>query len=175
MALALALAEATDLHGVAFRAERFKSVIAHQLAAAEEAGTLPAWEYSATDAEADSDVARASSLLMLALPGAVLGCHTEPSCERDGTTPRIEGESLAFYRSALTWRTELQTFPELDWEETADPRVLHFSRPHGWHSVTNFGSEPVRLPEGIVVVTSRPTPDGILAPATTAWLLRWVD
>ncbi|MEA5456699.1 hypothetical protein SPF06_18405 [Sinomonas sp. JGH33] len=178
MAPALALAEATDLHRVAFHAAQFKNVIADQLDTAETAGALPAWSFPAAGPGADSAMARAVSLLTLALPGAIRWRTEAPCAGADvGPSRADHGRSagaLGICPSALAWRTELQTFPQLQWEESTNPCVLHFSRPHGWHSVTNFGPGPALLPKGIVVVTSRPTPDGVLGPATTAWLLRWV-
>ena len=41
-----------------------------------------------------------------------------------------------------------------------DPQVLHFVRPGGWHCMTNFGTEPVALPEGVVRVSSVPLTGG---------------
>jgi alpha-glucosidase len=49
--------------------------------------------------------------------------------------------------------------------------VLHFARPNGWQSVTNFGTEPVALPEGTVVVSSAPLDGGKLPANTTAWIV----
>ena len=49
--------------------------------------------------------------------------------------------------------------------------MLHFRRPGGWQSVTNFGPDPVPLPPGTVVVASGPLTDGRLPADTTAWLL----
>ena len=40
-------------------------------------------------------------------------------------------------------------------------------------SVTNFGTAPVSLPEGSVVLTSGPlTPDGQLPTDTSAWVIK---
>jgi hypothetical protein len=50
-------------------------------------------------------------------------------------------------------------------------QVLHFGRPGGWRSVTNFGSRPVPVPRGTVVVASGPLQDGLLPPDTTAWII----
>lgn len=84
----------------------------------------------------------------------------------------VEGSTLELYRKALGLRSELQTDEELEWVETGNQDVLHFSRPGGWHTVTNFGSEPVELPEGDSVVTSGPLEDGKLPSDTTAWVVR---
>ena len=48
--------------------------------------------------------------------------------------------------------------------------MLHFSRPGGWQSVTNFGTPPVELPAGEVLVSSAPLDGGKLPADTTAWL-----
>ncbi|HET9349426.1 MAG TPA: glycoside hydrolase family 13 protein [Arthrobacter sp.] len=68
----------------------------------------------------------------------------------------VEGSTLEFYRQALKLRRELQTSEELQWHTTASPAVLHFSRPGGWQTVTNFGDEPVELPAGTVLLSSGP-------------------
>ena len=49
--------------------------------------------------------------------------------------------------------------------------LLHFRRPGGWHSVTNFGAQPVPLPPGTVLLASAPLRDGMLPANTTVWLL----
>ncbi len=86
--------------------------------------------------------------------------------EQDGA----EGSTLELYRTALRLRTDLQSGEELEWIPNSNPEVLHFARPNGWQSVTNFGTEPVDLPEGTVVVSSSGLQDGKLPGATTAWL-----
>ena len=54
--------------------------------------------------------------------------------------------------------------------ENGNPDVLHFKRPNGWQSVTNFGNTAVDLPAGAVLVSSAPLEDGKLPANTTAWL-----
>ncbi|OFI37408.1 alpha-amylase [Arthrobacter sp. SW1] len=81
-----------------------------------------------------------------------------------------ESSTLELYRKALKLRRELQSGEELEWIPNADPQVLHFRRPNGWESVTNFGTDAVELPEGTVVVSSSALEDGKLPGATTAWL-----
>ena len=54
---------------------------------------------------------------------------------------------------------------------TGDADVLHFGRPGGWRSVTNFGPRPVPLPHGSMVVASGPLQDGLLPADTTAWII----
>jgi alpha-glucosidase len=48
---------------------------------------------------------------------------------------------------------------------------LHFRRPGGWNSVTNFGDHRVQLPAGAVVVSSGPLEGRMLPPDTTAWVV----
>ena len=79
--------------------------------------------------------------------------------------------TLDFYRSAIHARRELQTGEKLEWMRSGE-NVLHFVRPGGWHSVTNFGSEPIPLPEGEVVASSIPLTDATLPGNATAWLLQ---
>jgi alpha-glucosidase len=82
----------------------------------------------------------------------------------------VAGSTLEFYRRALELRRELQSEETLEWVKSGD-NVLHFTRPGGWHSVTNFGSTPVELPEGAVLLASGPL-DGAKLPAnTTAWVV----
>jgi alpha-glucosidase len=81
--------------------------------------------------------------------------------------------TLELYREALRVRRQLQAVEELDWVPTGDPNVLHFVRPEGWHCVTNFGTVPVGLPEGVVRVSSVPLTDGTLPGECTAWLTEW--
>ncbi|WP_115790280.1 glycoside hydrolase family 13 protein [Arthrobacter silvisoli] len=82
----------------------------------------------------------------------------------------VEGSTLELYRKALALRSDLQSEERLEWIPNANPEVLHFRRPNGWQSVTNFGTEAVELPEGTVVVSSSALEGGKLPGATTAWL-----
>lgn len=82
----------------------------------------------------------------------------------------VEGSTLELYRKALKLRRELQTAEELEWVETGNPEVLHFSRHGGWQSVTNFGAEPVELPAGEVLLSSAPLDGKLLPGNTTVWL-----
>lgn len=79
--------------------------------------------------------------------------------------------SLTFYRRALELRRQLQTGEDFEWVEEVSPEVLHFTRPNGWHCVTNFGSAPVALPSGEVLLSSSPLEDGMLPGDTTVWLI----
>ncbi|WP_427129670.1 glycoside hydrolase family 13 protein [Pseudarthrobacter sp. S9] len=82
----------------------------------------------------------------------------------------VEGSTLELYRRALKLRRELQSSEELQWHPAASPEALHFSRPGGWQSVTNFGAEPVELPAGTVLVSSGPLDGSFLPANTTVWL-----
>lgn len=80
------------------------------------------------------------------------------------------GSTLELYRAALRLRRQLQTEEALAWVETGDPDVVHFTRPGGWHCVTNFGTEGVPLPAGTVRLSSAPLEAGRLPGETTVWL-----
>ena len=109
---------------------------------------------------------RAVLLLNLALP------HPE---DPDHAGPGADAGRMDFLRAAFAWRTELESFSYVYWEDSRDDALLHFSRPYGWHCVANFGPSPVPVPEGIIVISSCALHDGYLPPATTVWLLRWVE
>jgi alpha-glucosidase len=82
-----------------------------------------------------------------------------------------DDSTLALYREALRMRHSLQSEEQLKWIEEPNTSVLHFTRPNGWHSVTNFGTEPIDLPAGTVILSSGPL-DGAKLPAnTTAWII----
>ena len=81
-----------------------------------------------------------------------------------------ETSTLALYRRALAERRRLQTAEALEWVADAPAEVVQFRRPNDWTSITNFGTEPVPLPAGRVVVASAPLPDGVLPGETTVWL-----
>ncbi|MEJ7629457.1 MAG: glycoside hydrolase family 13 protein [Nocardioidaceae bacterium] len=77
---------------------------------------------------------------------------------------------LSFYRRALALRRRLVTTESLDWVDTRDDSVLHVVRPNGWHCIVNFGSDPVPLPPGSVVLTSTPFDGGALPAEAAAWV-----
>jgi alpha-glucosidase len=80
-----------------------------------------------------------------------------------------EGSTLHLYRSALRLRRGLQSPERLIWHEAAEG-VVHFERPGGWHSVTNFGTTPVALPAGQVLLSSAPLEGGLLPGEAGAWV-----
>ncbi|MDR4534594.1 glycoside hydrolase family 13 protein [Glutamicibacter sp. PS] len=82
------------------------------------------------------------------------------------------GSTLELYRAALRLRRELQGAETLRWLETARPDVLSFERPGGWVVMTNFGTEPVDLPEGELLISSAELVTGALPGEATAWLHR---
>jgi alpha-glucosidase len=65
----------------------------------------------------------------------------------------------------------LQAAESLEGMPGINGQVLHFGRPGGWRSVTNFGPRPDPLPRGTVVVASGPLQDGLLPADTTAWII----
>jgi alpha-glucosidase len=79
------------------------------------------------------------------------------------------GSTLELYRDALRLRSQLQTLEQLEWMPVDNPNVLHFVRPGGWHCISNFSTEAVALPPGVVRVSSSPI-EAVLPGETTVWL-----
>jgi alpha-glucosidase len=77
--------------------------------------------------------------------------------------------TLTLYRQALALREHLFASSSLSWVEP-EPSVLHFERPGGIRCVTNFGTEPVSLPAGQVLLSSAYLDHGRLPADTTVWL-----
>ena len=91
---------------------------------------------------------------------------------------------LSTFRRALELRKGLVTAEEMQWHETGDATVLHFSRPNGWHCITNFGrghfdltgkgeilhSSAPLAQAGIFLIHGVETRGNDLPPATTVWL-----
>ena len=78
--------------------------------------------------------------------------------------------TLRLYRRVLGLRRKLQSGESLQWVDSADT-VLHFRRPGGWESITNFDSEPVQL-SAPAVISSSPLADKTVLPTdTTAWIM----
>ncbi|CAB4618871.1 MAG: alpha-amylase [Actinobacteria bacterium] len=83
----------------------------------------------------------------------------------------VKGSTLELYRELLSLRKQLQTTENHTWiNHWLQPGVLHFMRNNGWHSVTNFGDKPVKLPKGELLATSMPLVDGKLPANATAWV-----
>jgi alpha-glucosidase len=77
--------------------------------------------------------------------------------------------TLHLYRRALALRGHLFAGTDLAWI-VSEPSVLHFERPGGVRCVTNFGVEPIVLPDGDVLLSSIQLADGRLPRDATAWL-----
>ncbi|BAS12095.1 alpha,Alpha-Phosphotrehalase [Arthrobacter sp. Hiyo8] len=54
--------------------------------------------------------------------------------------------------------------------DISDENVLHFVRPGNWHVVANFGTAPVALPKGEVLLASADVKNGTLPGEATAWI-----
>jgi len=79
--------------------------------------------------------------------------------------------TLNLYRNALRLRRDLQTTEDYVWVNHIFNRdVLHFKRPNGWQSITNFGTKPVKLPKGQLLLTTKDLVDGKLPANATAWI-----
>mgnify|MGYP000057616601 CR=1 FL=1 len=85
----------------------------------------------------------------------------------------VKGSTLELYRAALRLRRQLLTDEKLTWvKHWLNPNVLHFVRPNGWTVMTNFGTKPVKLPKGQVLLASADVSDGKLPANTTVWVQR---
>ena len=93
----------------------------------------------------------------------------ESSVEAESADPN---SPLSIFRKALALRKTLTAPEEMTWHETGDANVLHFSRPNGWHCITNFGRNPYNFAgAGEIIHASGPLGKaGDLPPATTVWL-----
>src|SRR5688572_13615735 len=77
----------------------------------------------------------------------------QPEWFREYAVSRQAGRmesALTIYKHAIKLRKRLLQGEGFDWVR-ADNDVLHFRRPGGWHSITNFGQPEVALPEGQVL------------------------
>jgi alpha-glucosidase len=83
--------------------------------------------------------------------------------EKDAQSP------LATYRQALALRKKLITDEKIKWHKTKSTSVLHFSRPNGWHCITNFRGFPYKMPKGKILISSHPLQDGKIPAGTTVW------
>ena len=99
-------------------------------------------------------------------------CRSRPGSGRYSVEAQ-EGDpasTLSLYRKALDAAEVAAVRRVADLARDRRAAVLHFERPGGWQSVTNFGAEPVALPAGTVVLTSGPLEGDRLPGDTTAWL-----
>lgn len=76
--------------------------------------------------------------------------------------------TLNLYRAALRLRKELFSTETLEWIESP-VEVVHFVRKNRWHCLTNFGSEPVPIPDGTILLSSSPVSNRMLPGNTTVW------
>jgi alpha-glucosidase len=82
----------------------------------------------------------------------------------------VPGSTLEMYRTALRLRSEHLVGDEsLEWVESG-PTTMTFRRGSGVTVVVNFGQDPVALPEGEVLVSSRDLRDGMLPADSAAWV-----
>lgn len=79
---------------------------------------------------------------------------------------------LVLYGRALALRRRLQGPEVLEWGARDGNALVHLVRPGGWESLTNFGTEPVELPEGELLLASGPLEGSRLPGETTAWIRR---
>jgi alpha-glucosidase len=77
---------------------------------------------------------------------------------------------LNLYRAAIAMRKGLQCAEEIKFIFNWNRSVLHFARPNGWQSFTNFGKSPVKLPNGKVLLSSQPLIGNQVPGETTVWL-----
>ena len=166
-----------DLLEAYWDAGEFLRVITDNLADAQVYGASPSWVLSSHGATPRR--ARAAALLMLALPGSAYLSQGEELGLSEltdiGAAFQAQEHDLAstlnLHRQALGWRRKLQAAENLEWMPGTNGHVLHFGRPGGWRSVTNFGPRAVPLPPGIVTVSSAPLEAGLLPADTTAWIV----
>lgn len=82
----------------------------------------------------------------------------------------VEGSTLELYRSALRIRSErLVEDEELTWLDHG-PDVVSFRRGSGVVCVVNYGTNPVQLPRGDLLLASGLLDSDDLPPDTAAWL-----
>ena len=77
--------------------------------------------------------------------------------------------TLNLYRQALALRRQVFPGSDISWVDS-EPSVLHFARADGARCITNFGTEPVALPSGEVLLSSAHLDHGRLPGDATVWL-----
>ncbi len=80
--------------------------------------------------------------------------------------------TLNLYQRALALRGDLFVGQDVNWVDS-EPSVLHFERSGGIGCVTNFGTQPIALRDGDVLLSSVELVDGQLPSDATAWLRMW--
>lgn len=196
----LHLAVQQGLRHVPFDAGRIRAVVDATLRATRAVGAAPAWtacrpgDARAATRLGGTDRARAMALLLLALPGAaVLDAGEELCLPGWGTSvPGVArepfawaqaevqledpGSALSLHRHALELRRHHPGFTAVPGEDTLE----WFGAPEGCLAFRRTGStlvcalntsaEPVPLPPGEVLITSRSAPAGVLPAYSAAWL-----
>jgi alpha-glucosidase len=83
----------------------------------------------------------------------------------------VAGSTLEFYREAIRVRKDVFTDERITWvKHWFNSKVVHFRRSNGWQSITNFGTSPIAIPAGEVILASRPLVDGKLPVDATVWI-----
>ncbi|MFM8447107.1 MAG: alpha-amylase family glycosyl hydrolase, partial [Candidatus Nanopelagicaceae bacterium] len=77
---------------------------------------------------------------------------------------------LNFYRKALWLRKDLCKDETFEFVETASD-VISFKRSGSWKVITNFGTSPIELPAGKLLISSSAIADNQLLANATAWLI----
>ena len=82
----------------------------------------------------------------------------------------VVGSTLELYRSGLRIRRESMSDDEsLEWLDLG-PEVVGFRRGSGMMVIVNFGPDPVDIPEGEILVSSRDLIEGLLPIDTAVWV-----
>jgi alpha-glucosidase len=103
------------------------------------------------------------------------GSHLpQPSWYSEVSVEAQEGDpasTLNLYRRATSLRKALYLDESLSWLDLG-ANVVAFERAGGWVCITNFGSEPLQIPSGEVLLSSGEIEQGNLASNATCWLKR---
>jgi alpha-glucosidase len=77
--------------------------------------------------------------------------------------------TLNLYRRAIEVRRNLETAETLEWLDSPANSLI-FRRPNGWVCAINFGANALALPQGEVLISSKPLSGGKVAPVSSVWL-----
>lgn len=83
---------------------------------------------------------------------------------------RDPNSTLSLYQRALRLRRTLQCAEAMTWGPLSSDTVLDMIRPNGWRSITNFGADPVALPDAPVLLASATLVAGKLPGNATVWM-----